>query len=780
MSSVRTVKLVNLVVNNILIRLFQQGIHIRECEWLLVRDAALEAQRRKLPLIFLPCHKSHVDYLVISYVLYRMGVAIPHIAAGDNLSLPVVGNLMKCCGAFFIKRTWSNDTFYSQLVSQYIEILLKHGFNLEFFIEGTRSRIGKLLAPKLGILKIIVECVLSGKVEDAILVPISTGYDKIIETSTYVSELMGQPKESESLGALVKSTRLLGLKWGRIDVRFNKPYSLQRFLQLEVERRGGPEAFDPLTNAKDKSTLLLTLGYRILAEINEVSVIMATALVGTIILTLRGRAIGRGAMIRRVKWLRKEILSKNGRTTAESHDTVYLGELVDQSISIMRDFITVTPGLVEPVYTPTKRFELAYYRNQVLHLFLHESILAAAMYGTLKRATQAQHEMVPRELLEDDTKFLSQLLKSEFIFKPGGFEQNMEDTVIYLVRKQVIEVSDGCVALHPREKEFGRENYDFFCFLVWPFIETYWLAAVSLFLLLPGGTIHFLHQSMAQGVKWVEEKTFIAAAQTLGQNIYAQGDMTYRESINKEILLNALKRFQQFGIVQMYKGDKPPTDPSDAMYSAAAQSRVWQKEATVQSYLSSQYLQLTQSSLASRHGVATGSPKDSLSIATASAFFDEMTVSPSTGSISVCAVNAQASAKKESQIPRVGSSRKPGVVYNWIRLFPNWCFSPPDKQSILTLKNPSSKQALEQNRDDYIRMMSEYRYRWPRSFANDFFSSRLWNLADSIGRFRREGKQRRDNSISAERVLCMAGVVEYKHLSSISTSFPVFMERARV
>lgn len=93
-----------------------------------------------MSLIFLPSHKSHIDYLVISYVFFRLGIALPHIAAGENLNLPVIGNLLKACGAFFIRRSWGNDLLYTSVMREYIEILLERGHNIEAFIEGTRSR----------------------------------------------------------------------------------------------------------------------------------------------------------------------------------------------------------------------------------------------------------------------------------------------------------------------------------------------------------------------------------------------------------------------------------------------------------------------------------------------------------------------------------------------------------------------------------------------------------------------------------------------------------------
>lgn len=137
-------------INTILVRLYHQGIHIKESEISVVcigqinmylrtshrpylcsitqlRHVALEAARTQRSLILLPSHKSHVDYLVISYIFFRLGIALPHIAAGDNLDIPVVGGILKGCGAFFIRRVWGDDLMYKAVVDEYIETLLRKG-----------------------------------------------------------------------------------------------------------------------------------------------------------------------------------------------------------------------------------------------------------------------------------------------------------------------------------------------------------------------------------------------------------------------------------------------------------------------------------------------------------------------------------------------------------------------------------------------------------------------------------------------------------------------------
>jgi 1-acyl-sn-glycerol-3-phosphate acyltransferase len=138
------------LINNILVRMYHQGIHIKESEFLELRRVAEYCAEKKYSMVILPCHKSHIDYLVISYIFFRMGLALPHIAAGDNLDMPIVGKALKGAGAFFIRRSWADDQLYTSIVQEYVQELLEGGYNIECFIEGTRSRTGKLLPPKLG------------------------------------------------------------------------------------------------------------------------------------------------------------------------------------------------------------------------------------------------------------------------------------------------------------------------------------------------------------------------------------------------------------------------------------------------------------------------------------------------------------------------------------------------------------------------------------------------------------------------------------------------------
>ncbi|CAG8460948.1 9428_t:CDS:10 [Funneliformis caledonium] len=548
LNSLRFIRLFGFFVNNILVRMYHQGIHISEREFLEARSIKLLsviAAQNSQSLIILPCHKSHIDYLVISYIFFRLGLALPHIAAGDNLDLPIVGRILKQGGAFYIRRSWGEDQLYGSVVKEYVEGLLERGHNVECFIEGTRSRTGKLLPPKLGVLKIILECILSERAKDCWIVPMSIQYDKVIETETYVNELLGNPKERESLWGIVTNTRLLQLKWGRIDVRFAKPYSLKGFIEEQIVRR---KSFDP-NNDQQKVTLLRALAYQVMSDIG----------------------VGRKELIRRVEWLRAAILAKGGRVADFSGMSI--GDIVDRAINVLKDLIKERKELLEPVFYAEKRFELSFYRNQVMHLFVSEAIISAAMYTKIKQGGAKSTQRLHISTLLDEVSFLSQLLKVEFVYQPGEIDTNLENTIKGLIDDQVMELVDSYVQLSDRERAIGRENYDFYCFLIWPFIETYWLAAVSLFSMTPTNppqpTTTNVNKTAAKEsvpITWFNERDFHNKCQLFGKTLYYEGDLSYFEAINKETLKNAFIRLEEVGLIMVKRSRNTKVMPTVALH----------------------------------------------------------------------------------------------------------------------------------------------------------------------------------------------------------------------
>ncbi|KAL9636077.1 MAG: hypothetical protein Q9204_002391 [Flavoplaca sp. TL-2023a] len=567
MESNRFIRFAYYSATQLLTRAYHQGIHVSSEEVLRLRSVAETAAKNKQSIIFLPCHRSHVDYVSLQLICYRLGIALPTVVAGDNLKIPVLGSFLQHAGAMWIRRSFANDVLYTTLVQSYMDTLLQNGFNVECFIEGGRSRTGKLLSPKFGILSFFMDSVLSGRVEDAIICPVSTQYDKVVETESYISELLGQPKPQENLKDFLSASSVLSLKLGRVDVRFHEPWSLRSFITEQRARvsdaKPSSALSDPLS-PQSRIRLLRTLGYKVLSDINAVSVVMPTALIGTVLLTLRGRGVGKSELIRRVEWLSARVRAKGGRV---AH---FAG--APTSTIIERGLDVLGPGLVgtiedlpETTYYAVDRFQLSFYRNMTIHLFISEALVCAAMYTKVKQGGGPDNQRISFDDLYEQVGFLSSIFRGEFIYPTAGLLVNLHRTLLGLQSDEVITLTRSDASMHPEssrtanpdahkilsveisttERKNGRENFDFYNFLLWPFIESTWLGAVSLMGLTPPSPTH--------SDAWLDIRQAQETTQTLGKTLYHQGDLSYFEAVNKETLKNAYQLFVEEGIVLIRK-----------------------------------------------------------------------------------------------------------------------------------------------------------------------------------------------------------------------------------
>ncbi|KAI0456441.1 acyltransferase-domain-containing protein [Xylaria acuta] len=548
----------------LLTRAYHQGIHVSSEEVLRLRKVAEEAERKGQSIIFLPSHRSHVDYVSMQLICYRLGLALPVVVAGDNLNFPVVGSFLQHAGAMWIRRSFGNDTLYTTIVQAYIDTMLQGGYNFECFIEGGRSRTGKLLPPKFGILSFVLDSILSGRVKDAIVCPVSTQYDKVIETEGYVTELLGVPKKKENLADFLSGgSSVLSLKLGRVDVRFHEPWSLRKYIDEQLTKLDQPPGTGDLTlktpeNAVLRQRLLRTMGYKVLSDINDVSVVMPTALIGTVLLTLRGRGVGKAELLRRVEWLIGRVRAKGGRVA--HFGNAPLVDVVGRGLEVLgKDLVGEVQGLAEPTYYAVDRFQLSFYRNMTIHLFISEALVSVSMYTRVKQGGGPAHQEISYTALREQVLFLSSLFRGEFIFPSEGLEVNLEKTLIGLENDRVIKLQrceKGAIysiGLSDEERLAGRENYDFYCFLIWPFIESSWLAATSLMGLTPP-----IHQKEEI---WIEVAQAQNTAQLLGKTLYHQGDLSYFEAVNRETIKNSYQRFEEEAIIYAVKSKDAKSPP---------------------------------------------------------------------------------------------------------------------------------------------------------------------------------------------------------------------------
>ncbi|KAK9248381.1 hypothetical protein V1506DRAFT_452533 [Lipomyces tetrasporus] len=556
--SKRFLRLAYYIVMQILGRTYNQGLHVNAEEIAKLKEVATIAAKNNQSLIFLPCHRSHIDYVCMQAICFRVGISLPTVVAGDNLNFAVVGPALNRLGAMWMRRSFGDDQLYSAVIQAYIDTLLGGGYNFECFIEGGRSRLGKLLPPKFGILKFIFDSVLSGRTEDCWIVPVSTQYDRVIETESYINELLGSEKKKETLREFFNAREILSLKMGRVDVRFHEPWNLRGFISTQLEKLATdamrvPTFVDAVADVDLRTRILRSLGYQVLSDINKASVVMPTALIGTVLLTLRGRGVGRSELIRRVEWLCLRIHERGGRVA--DFGKLSTVQVVDRGLEVLGTLVGSSGGdgsLLERTFYAEDRFQLSFYRNMVMHLFVSDAIVAVAMYTKIKQGGGPSMQRVPVKYLFEQCLWLSKLLAGEFVYiqQPGGIRANFWESIQLLRDQGVISISeDGCVELSIEERTRGREFFDFYCFLLWPFCDGYWFAAAALFALTPMASEFPDETGLASETLWVDVTEFLEVAQVLGKTVYAQGDLSYLEAVNKEVLRSAFSEFEAEGII---------------------------------------------------------------------------------------------------------------------------------------------------------------------------------------------------------------------------------------
>ncbi|NCT66570.1 MAG: glycerol-3-phosphate 1-O-acyltransferase PlsB [Rhodanobacteraceae bacterium] len=334
-------------------------------------------------IIYVPCHRSTIDDLVLPYLLYRNGFAVPHIAAGVNLNLPVLGSVLRRGGAFFLRRSFS-DPLYSTVFREYIGQLFARGVSLEYFIEGGRSRTGRTLAPRGGLLSMTLRSFLRAPHRPVVFQPVYIGYEKIIEGESYIGELSGKPKEKESWLGLLRSLRALRQNFGQVAVNFGEPIFLTGLLD-QVEPAWREAASDPQAKPAWLKGAVDTLAERILVNINRATDVNPINLLAVALLATPKHAMAEADLIAQLE-LCKTLLTAlpySERVTVTplgAAEIIAYGEKMQWIRRVahpLGDVLTVDekPGVL-----------LSYFRNNVVHLFAAAAWIACCFLNNRRMA----------------------------------------------------------------------------------------------------------------------------------------------------------------------------------------------------------------------------------------------------------------------------------------------------------------------------------------------------------------------------------------------------------
>ena len=465
--------------------------------------ARLREQMAKGPVILVPNHKSHTDYLILSSLLYQHGLQMPHIAAGANLSFWPLGRIFRRCGAFFIRRTFKGNDLYRAVLQTYLKVLLREGCCQEFFIEGGRSRSGKLKAPKMGMLRMLTAAAKSAGVHDVTYVPVAFTYDRVIEHRSYERELVGNAKEQEGTGKLIKLTKYLRRKAGRygsIFVRFGPA--------LTIEDSG------------DERGDVARLAQHICHEINRRVVVTPTSIAAAGLLTCN-RAGVRDEEFARISEVLLQGLAAKGAEIPErlrSETPAVLEKALEQLAS--QRLLLPRRDALEPFYAveASRRMPLAYFRNNILHYMATAGTLAC-----LLQYHQRQGRRPGEAVLSAELQAASRLLSRELRFAvsrtmPEHVSRGLE---LLIGIKAVQRDPDGSISANAGEPW----RLEAFAAQIRPLAETL--------------SIALRYAQERCGVPQ-EEKALLAELMRAGEDLLMLQTVRFRENLTQEGFTNAL------------------------------------------------------------------------------------------------------------------------------------------------------------------------------------------------------------------------------------------------
>ncbi|HEY4107092.1 MAG TPA: 1-acyl-sn-glycerol-3-phosphate acyltransferase [Polyangiaceae bacterium] len=549
-----TIKALEVIFDRVFTRIYA-GIEFEKSDIERLRSAAKDGV-----LVLLPSHKSHIDYLILSYIFNQHNLPLPVIAAGDNLNFFPMGAVFRRGGAFFIRRSFRGDRLYAAVVDAYVRRLLRSGYPVELFLEGGRSRTGKLLAPKFGLLNMIADAALAIPDKECFFVPISIGYERVIEAQGYERELRGAEKTKEDAAGLLKSSELLRHRYGTINMQVG---TVLTFEEIRREIAIPPDA--TLSPAKRRS-LVTRLGNRVMDEINRVTAITPGALTALTLLSHEQRGIGHAELVDFCAKLLSVAEGMGARTsqTLRAPGGKLRAEAVREACQMFVDAEILEvqyvddPGASNKKTGPgatysvlrNKRLALDTSKNIIVHFFVERALVAMALLTAPGEASFAW--------VSERVQALSKLFKFEFRFRADApFETIFASTVSAMVDAgELLHERDALTDGAGHDGWNGRTWLRHYAGILQNFIEGYYIAARAL---------ELLEKSP------IAEKELTKKALALGHRLFLEGAIERSEAVSKPILQNAFQAFIDHGYLTVRD---TKLDLADGMASRDAFTRV--------------------------------------------------------------------------------------------------------------------------------------------------------------------------------------------------------------
>jgi glycerol-3-phosphate O-acyltransferase len=500
------------------------GVNAKDEEWAQVRELM-----KTKPVAFIPCHRSHLDYLVIPYLLFNHDMVTPHVAAGINLSFWPVGHFLRMGGAFFIRRSFRGDPLYSAILNKYVQTLLKNRYNLKFFIEGTRSRSGKMLAPAYGMLKMVMDTYSTHVCEDIALIPVSICYDEVPEQSSYSKELGGGQKVAESAMQLIKSRKIIRRRFGKVYVRLGKPMYASEFYKT-------PES--------DARRRLQKTAFQVCKTISDITPITPKSLVSTALLCHRNPLLTLEEVLRLSLKLSQYVEHAGMELSVPEVDDIRRS--VEQTLRRLRKSGTVLEIENVPrryVCDSRRRTLLNFYKNNAIHCFVIPGIALLAYYRAWQKYAPDRAESF-EESFKDEALALRDILKFEFFFNPRAeFLGELEHSAKFLFGDVQAGYRDPNVWAEALASQFPvASDLSVLSRVPGELLESYLLFA------------DFVRHS-SDGV-W-EKRAMLSKVYRFAEMRQQQGDVLFPESLSVVNYGNALLYLENQGVLKIGKeGEK--------------------------------------------------------------------------------------------------------------------------------------------------------------------------------------------------------------------------------
>ena len=426
----------------------------------------VEAAAKLHPLVLVPCHRSHFDYLILSWLFYERHLVPPLVAAGINLSFWPLGSIFRRAGGFFLRRTFEGDRLYAAVFRCYVRQLIKDGITQEFFIEGTRSRTGRTLEPRLGMVAMVLEAFARGVRRDVFLVPVGFTYERLVEERSITEERGGAGKARENLVELVRARRLLRWRHGTVIVRFGEPISLAEHLE---GNRAVLASRDPL-DAPARRAVAQRFGFTVCRHLNALVSAGRTHVAAAALVATPARGISRQTFVRRVEVLVQLLRHLEVPLGAALEEDLGTGDLRGTVELLERD------ELIRRV--PDRRGEILTFDDRSREILdYYRGGLAPALVPTGALALALRHPVTLEEAIAEASEWLD-LLYLE-VLPPDGPEREGE-----LRRLAGYAEARGFVYADPEGRICVSEKGEAWCALltaqIRPLLEAYRALAEAL------------------------------------------------------------------------------------------------------------------------------------------------------------------------------------------------------------------------------------------------------------------------------------------------------------